>query len=41
MNVIRELFDTPEERREFVRHVLIGITTALVAVWIAKRTRVI
>lgn len=39
--MIRELFDTPEERREFFRHVLVGLVTALVAVYIAKHSRII
>jgi len=41
MNVLRELFDTPAERREFLRHVLIGLVTALVAVYVAKHSRLI
>jgi len=41
VNYLRELFDTPAERREFLRHVLIGLATALLAVWIAKHSKII
>lgn len=41
MNLLADLFDTPAERREFVRAILIGLVSALAAVWIAKRSKVI
>jgi len=41
LTMLRDLFDTPEERREFVRHILVGLSTALLAVWIAKHSKVI
>lgn len=39
--MIRDLFDTPMERAEFVRAILIGIVSALVAVYVAKHSRII
>lgn len=41
VSLFSELFDTPDERREFVRHILIGLSTALLAVYIAKHSKVI
>lgn len=41
MSVLGDLFDTPIERTEFVRAILIGIVSALVTVYIVKKSKVI
>lgn len=39
--MIRDLFDTPMERTEFLRAILIGVVSAIVAVYVAKHSRII